>query len=158
MVLPARKALASEDSGDNDVSSGADAANELLRNGANELFQNGLDLLKSHSKDFDARIPLLSSWYTTAFVNIHTGPRGFESARDAMVNLCRYESGLRRQLENRHDLSFFERLPSGHQVQRLPIGLEQIIRTTDDEIIISGGGENFQGWSVRVEWLCDGGA
>ncbi|MGH3570822.1 MAG: hypothetical protein ACRDUW_03175 [Pseudonocardiaceae bacterium] len=130
-----RTAVFPDDPGDNDVSNGADAANEL--------FQQGLDLLKDHSKDFDARIPLLSSWYETAFTDIYAGPRSFDNDRDAMVNLRRHESGLRKRLEESRELPFFERLRAGQQIQRLPIGLRRVIRTTDGEIMIMGAGEEL---------------
>jgi hypothetical protein len=99
--------------------------------------------LKENSGDFDRRHSLLEAWYTVAFNDLHAGPRTFESIRDAVVNQRRLETGLRKKLQTTRELSFFERLRSGYEIQRLPEGVRRVIRTTDGEFLVSGAGEEF---------------
>lgn len=108
-----------------------------------ELFQNGLDRLKDHSRDYDAQLAALKSWYTVAFIGTHVGAKSFESARDGIINLRRREIGLRKRIDEFRELTFYERLLSGHTVQRLPEGINLLITTTDGEFIIQGSGEEF---------------
>jgi len=114
-----------------------------LPEAANNLFQSGLDRLKDHSSNFEAQLPIVSAWYKAAFDDEIAIPHTFESLRDAMTTLRRREIGLRKGIRQRRELSFYERLRSGHAPQRLPEGISQVIRTTDDEIIVTGDGDEF---------------
>jgi hypothetical protein len=110
---------------------------------ANSLFQSGLDRLKDHSGNFEAQLPIVSAWQRAAFDDEVGIAHTFESLRDAMVTLRRREIGLRKGIRRRRELSFYERLRSGDDPQRLPEGISQVMRTTDKEIIIAGEGEGF---------------
>lgn len=110
---------------------------------ANELFRNGIDRLKDHSRDYDAQLAALGSWYTVAFADTRVGAKSFENARDGVINLRRREIGLRKQIDDFRELSFYERLLTGHIVQRLPEWIDNLIVSTDGEVIIQGSDEEF---------------
>jgi hypothetical protein len=116
---------------------------DTVGDAALDLFAAGFDRLKESSSDFDRRHSLLEAWYTVAFNDPNAGPRSFESVRDTVVNQRRIETGLIKTIQTTRELSFFERLRVGHTIQRLPGGIENVIRTTDGEFLVSGTGEEF---------------
>lgn len=114
-----------------------------ITDSAIRLFQIGLDRLKEHSDDFEARKPLLYSWYLIAFEEIHAGPQMFENKRDLMVSQRRMESGLLKRIEENIEASFYERLVAGHTVQRVPEGIDRLLYFDDGTFVVTGSGDGF---------------
>lgn len=99
--------------------------------------------MKDYSRDYDAQLAALASWYNVAFNDTHVGANRFENACDGIINLRRREIGLRKRIDEFREASFYERLLSGRIVQRLPEGIDRLITTTGGEFIIQGSGEEF---------------
>jgi len=108
-----------------------------------DLFNIGFDQLAEHAKDLQAVGAALMNWVHFALENNQSGPREFEYARDVLINLKRQEAGLQNNILQVQELPFYDRLLKGHSVQRLPEGVQKIIRMTDGGFIVMGAGGEF---------------
>lgn len=116
---------------------------ELMGPVASGLFQSGFDELEAYSRNLTEVGPVIVNWYMVAFEHRLISPTDFDNAREALVNLKRQEIGLRRNIDKLREASFYDRLSAGHVVQRLPEGVDRVIRFEDGGFLAQGAGDGF---------------
>lgn len=107
------------------------------------MFEASMDSLEQHSSDFNKIEPILIEWFSYAFDTSGAVPRQVENARSAVVDLRRRETGLRKRLNRVSELSFLDRVSTGHVVQRQPEGINNVIHFEDGSYAIIGAGDEF---------------